>query len=268
MKAKVLNLEGVAGKDVQLPKQFDTEYRPDLIKRAVLSLQSHNRQPYGAKTDAGLRASAELSRRRRKYRGSYGKGISRVPRKIMSARGSQFNWTGAVAPGTVGGRRAHPPKSIKEWALKINVKERKKALISAIAATANKELVLERGHKAPENIPLIIDNSFEKLSKTKDVIKTLEKLGLKEELERTKEKKVRAGKGKNRGRRYRKKKGPLLVVSDKCALEKAAAAIPGIDIVVVKSLNTELLAPGAVAGRLTAWTIGAIEKMGKEKLFI
>jgi len=268
MKAKVLNLEGVAGKDVQLPKQFDAEYRPDLIKRAVLAIQSHNMQPYGAKTDAGLRASADLSRRRRKYRGSYGKGISRVPRKIMSARGSQMNWTGAIVSGTVGGRRAHPPKSLKDLELKINIKERKKALVSAIAATANKELVLKRGHKAPENIPLIIDNSFEKLSKTKDVVKTLEKLGLTKELERTKEKKVRAGKGKNRGRKYKKKKGPLLVVSSKCALEKSAASIPGVDIVEVKSLNTELLAPGTIAGRLSLWTVGAIEKLDKEKLFI
>jgi len=267
MKAKVRKLEGGAGKELQLPGQFESEYRPDLIKRAVLAIQSHNTQPYGAKPDAGLRASAELSRRRRKYRGSYGKGISRVPRKILSARGLQFNWAGAVAPGTVGGRRAHPPKAGKYPCKKINAKERKKALCSAIAASANKELVKGRGHRFNE-VPLIIDNGAEKLDKTKDIIKFLEKLGMKEELERTKEKKIRAGKGKARGRRYKKKKGPLIVVSGKCKLQKSAAAIPGVEVVVVDSLNTLLLAPGAVAGRLTLWTEGAIEKLGKKKLFI
>ncbi len=268
MKAKILNLEGAKSKDLELPEQFNAEFRPDLIKKAVLCIQSHNRRKYGAKTDAGLRASAELSRRRRKYRGSYGKGISRVPRKILSARGLQFNWTGAVIPGTVGGRRAHPPKSAKDMCMNINVKERRKALCSAIAATADKDLVQKRGHKIPENVPLIIQDSFENLSKTKELVQALEKIGLKEELERTKEKKLRAGKGKKRGRRYKKKKGPLLVVSGKCSLEKVASSIPGVEIVEVDSLNALLLAPGTIPGRLTIWTEKAIERLNKEKLFI
>lgn len=266
MKAKVLSLEGAAGKDIELPEQFSAEYRPDLIKRAVLAVQSHKRQPYGAKTDAGLRASADVSRRRRKYRGSYGKGISRVPRKITSRRGLHFNWVGAVAPGMVSGRRAHPPKSEKNLKLKINSKERKKAICSAIAATAMKEVVLERGHKV--EVPLIITNSIEKLAKAKDVLSALKKLGLENAINKAKEKKVRAGRGKSRGRKYRKKKGLLLVVADKCPLQKSAASVPGVEVAVVKSLNAELLAPGAVPGRLTLWSESAIQKLSKEKLFI
>ena len=76
MKADILNMEGKKTKSIDLPPQFSEAIRKDLIKRAVLSIQSNTRQSYGAKPDAGKRASAELSRRRRKYRGSYGHGIS------------------------------------------------------------------------------------------------------------------------------------------------------------------------------------------------
>ena len=125
MQLKILDTEGKESGKVDLPKQFSEPVRPGLIKRAVLAIQSHKRQPYGTDPRAGMKSSAELSRRRRKYRGSYGFGISRVPRKILSRRGTRMNWVGAFAPGTVGGREAHPPKASKKWAQKINKKERK-----------------------------------------------------------------------------------------------------------------------------------------------
>ena len=87
------------------------------------------------------------------------------------------------------------------------------------------------------------------------------------ELERLNAKKVRAGVGKNRGRPYRKKKGPLIVVSANCNLSKSAKNIPGVDVCVVKDLNAELLAPGASVGRFTIFTEKAIEILEKEKLF-
>src|SRR3989338_11129595 len=144
MKLKVISPEGKEDGSVTLPTQFSEEVRSDLIKRAVLAIQSHNRQPYGASPEAGKRASAKLSRRRRNYRGSYGLGISRVPRKIFSRRGTRMNWQGAFAPGTVGGRRAHPPKAEKIWWQNINKKERKMAIRSAMAATINKEAVTKK----------------------------------------------------------------------------------------------------------------------------
>ncbi len=151
MKIPVLSLEGKEIKKIELPSQFSEELRSDLVKRAVLALQASRRQAYGAKKEAGKRASAKLSKRRRNYRGSYGYGISRVPRKILSRRGRRFYWVGAVAPGTVGGRKAHPPKAEKGWEQKINKKERRKAIRSAIAATINKELVESRGHRLPKS---------------------------------------------------------------------------------------------------------------------
>ena len=267
MKVGIFDLSNNKIGELQLPQQFDEDIRPDLIKRAVIAIQSHNRKPYAASPGAGKRASAKLSRRRRDYRGSYGFGISRVPRKIMSRRGARMNWVGAFAPGTVGGRRAHPPKSEKIWWKKINNKEKLKAIRSAISATMSKEFVVKRGHFMPVNYPFIIDDKFENLVKTKEVFNTLENFGLGNELSRVEGKKIRAGKGKSRGKKYSKKNGPLIIVSNKSNLAKAAINIPGIDVVNVKSLNAELLAPGGVPGRLVLWTKNAIEIVKKENLF-
>ncbi len=242
MELKVLSAEkGEVGKK-KLPKQFEEEIRPDLVKKAVEAIQANNRQPYGAHPEAGKRSSAELSRRRHKYRGAYGFGISRVPRKIMSRRGARLNWVGAFAPGTVGGRRAHAPKACKDWSKKINKKENRKAIRSAMASTLNTELVKGRGHKLPEGYPFIIDSKIEGVSKAKEAKAALEKLGMAEELKRTGKRAVRSGKGKSRGRKYKGKKGPLFVVSADCPLMKSCGAINGIDVVNVKNINAELLA--------------------------
>lgn len=253
--------------EIELPFQFEEEFRPDLIHRVVLAIRSHKRQAFASSSVAGKRASAKLSRRRRDYRGSYGFGISRVPRKIMSRRGSRMNWVGAFAPGTVGGRRAHPPKSEKIWWDKINNKERVKAIRSAIAATMLRNIVAERGHLIPDNYPFVLETKFESLSKTGQILESLKKLGLENELARVEEKKIRAGKGKSRGRKYKKKNGPLIVVSKTGKLSKAVTNIPGIDVVEVRSLNAELLAPGGRPGRLTLWTSAAISTLQKENLF-
>jgi len=37
--------------------------------------------------------------------------------------------------------------------------------------------------------------------------------------------------------------------------------LPGVEIVEVRNLNAEKLAPGGLPGRLTAWTKGAIQKI-------
>lgn len=264
----IYNLKAEKVGSVDLPKQFSEEYHPDVIKRAVLAIQSHRRQRYGADPLAGKKTSAKVSKRRREYKTSYGHGISRTPRKVMWRRGRQFGWEGAFAPGTKGGRKAHPPKSEKIWDLKINLKERRKAIRSALAATFDKELIESRNHILPKNFPFIVDSGIESLNKTKEVENALDKLGLKEELIRVDEKRVRAGKGKMRGRKRMSKRGPLLVVAGTCPLLKSAKNIEGVDIAVVDKLNAELLAPGAFAGRLTIYTQKALERIEKEKLFI
>lgn len=268
MNIELFNLEKNSEGKVELPVQFDEVISPSLIARAAITLQLNKRQPYGAKPTAGARSSAQVSRRRRKYRGSYGKGISRVPRKVLSRTGMQFNWQGAVAPGTVGGRRAHPPKAYSRWLRKINKKENSKAIRSALAASMEKDFVKKRGHIMPEGYPFVVNDSLVSIDKTKLVKKTLEKLGFTSELNRTSKKTIRAGRGKIRGRKYSRKVGPLIVVTKKCPLQKSAANIPGVSVVLVNELNADILAPGTIPGRLTLFTASAINKMKSDKLFL
>ena len=266
MKATLKNKIGESKGELELPSQFHEEIRPDLIKRAVLAMQSHSFQPKGTDPEAGMRYSSKLSRRRRDYKTAYGIGISRVPRKILNYRGTRFNWQAATVPLAVGGREAHPPKSEKILSIKINKKERRKAIRSAMAASIVKEIVAKRGHIINE-YPLILENDVENFKKAKEVIDLMVKLGLNEELKRAAKKSQKTGKAKSRGRTFKGRKGPLIVVSKKCDLINAAFNLPGIEVVEVKSLNAELLAPGCDYGRLTLYTKGAIELLDKLKLF-
>ncbi len=263
----VLDSKGSAAGTVKLPQQFTEPVRADLIKRAVHAVWSHDRQPYGADPRAGKKAAQKLSKRRRDYKGMYGQGISRTPRKIMSRNGTNMNWVGAFAPNTVGGRKAHPPKASKIWAQKINVKERRKAIRSALAATLVADLVKDRGHRVPAKYPFALAADTEKLQHTADVAKLFALLGLDAELARTANEGVRAGRGKMRGRRAKKRAGPLLVVSGKCPLAHAARNIPGVDVADVRRLNAAMLAPGAHPARLTIFTDKAIEVLAKEHLY-
>jgi len=237
----------------KLPAQFDEIIRPDIIKKVVVAQLANKRQPYGAKPEAGKRPSAKVSRRRRDYRGSYGHGISRVPRKVVSRSGTRFNWIGAFAPGTVGGRRAHPPKAEKIWSQKINIKEKRKAIRSAMAAAMNKDLVEKKGHLIPDKYPFIIATDIETIKTAKEARQFLITIGLEKELGRIQEKPIRAGVGK---------------ISQKCDALRAFRNIPGVEARVVNTLSVEVLAPGTTPGRLTLFTEESINRVEKEKLFI
>ncbi len=268
MELKVLSKDNKEVGKKKLPAQFSEPSRLDIIKRAVEAIFGNKRQRYGANPRAGKRHSVYLSKKRRRFRGVYGHSRTRIPKKVMSRSGSMFNWTGAFAPSTRGGHRAFPPKADKIWACKINKKERRKAIRSALASSINKDLVIKRGHKVPASYPFLVSKDFENINKTKDLFSVLNLLGFKEELKRASKKKIRAGKGKHRSRLYKKAKGPLVIVSDKCNLLKTAKNIAGIDVVDIKNINAELLAPGCVPGRLALFTEEAINKMEKEGLFI
>ena len=149
---------------------------------------------------------------------------------------------------------------------KINKKEYQKAVRSALAATVSKDFVEKRGHKVPDYYPFAVNDSLESLDKTKIVRQALEKLGLIPELKRVSKRTIRPGKGKTRGRKYRVKSGPLIVVGNDCALQKSAANL-NVDVVAVDMLDAEMLAPGSTPGRLTLFTPSALEKMKKERMF-
>jgi large subunit ribosomal protein L4e len=268
MKLKIMTQENGEAGHIDLPVQFSEEIRADLISRSVLAIQAAGRQPYGGYGDAGMRHSSKLSRRRRDYRGSYGMGISRVPRKIHSRSGRRMNWVGALSPGTVGGRRAHPPKPQAEWEQKVNITENRKAIRSALAATMHKDIVSKRGHLLPPTFPFLIDNAFENITKTSELEAALVKLGFTQELERAGVTRIRAGRGKIRGRRYKTPTSILFVVSNDAAkLVKAASNLPGCDVVSIHRVNAELLAPGTHLGRLTLYTKAAVERLASEGLF-
>jgi len=267
MNLKILTSQNAEKGSRKMPQQFDEPVRADLIRRAVDAIHSHLRQAYGNDPRAGKKQAAKLSRRRRDYKGSYGHGISRVPRKSMSRNGTNIQFVGAFAPGTVGGRKAHPAKAERDFSKNINIKERRKAIRSALAATMLKDVITQRGHNLPSKFPFIVDAAFEGIDKTKAAIEALEALEFTADLARASIRKIRAGKGKNRGRPYQGRKGPLIVVSKSCPLMKAAGNIPGVDVVEVSRINASLLAPGGHPGRLTLFTDAAIERLEKEGLF-
>jgi large subunit ribosomal protein L4e len=245
--AKIFNLEGKPVGKIDLPPVFKTSLRPDIVKRAVLAIQSKRLQPQGRDPMAGKRTSAESR--------GVNQGISRIPRTKGPSGVSAF------APGTVGGRAAHPPISNKKIIKKIPKKEKHLALFSAIAATASKEVVASRGHSIEDipDFPLIVVDELEELKKVKEVEETLIHLGVLSDIFRVEESRtIRAGKGKYRGRKIKQAVGPLIVVSKDGGIIKAAKNIPGVDVVSIKNLNAELLAPGAHLGRLTIWTSNAI----------
>jgi large subunit ribosomal protein L4e len=248
-KVNVYGVDGSVKEQVDLPAVFSTPFRPDLIRKSFNVLRSNKRQPYGASPLAGKQHSTASVGK--------GRGMSRVPRLSQGNRA-------ALAPCVVGGRRAHPPKMERNWKEKINKKERRKSLNSALAATMHKDLVMQRGHKFKETItlPIVIDDAFEKTLKTKDVIKTFEKIGIYDDVLRAVDgKHIRAGKGKTRGRRYRTPKS-ILIVANHPILVKSSRNLTGVDVTPPEHLNIEHLAPGGDAGRLTVFTKSSLKKCG------
>jgi large subunit ribosomal protein L4e len=266
MKANVLSLSGKKLKEISLPVVFDSALDALLIRRAVVSQHSARIQVKGAKVGAGLFNSAEYKGKRSppSMKRTINVGHARLPR----FKNRRFLLSGRVAqvPQAVGGRRAHAPKIEKIQKEKINRKEKKLALKSAIGASADLIIVKKRGHKFGEleSFPLIIEDKFEELKKTQEVMKVLGLLKLEKDIERAKKgKSVRAGKGKMRGRKYKRSKSLLIVASKINSIMKSARNIEGINIVEARNLSTEHLAPGSLPGRLTLYTESAIKELEK-----
>ncbi|MGB1697445.1 MAG: 50S ribosomal protein L4 [Thermoplasmatota archaeon] len=244
MKVPVYNKAGSNAGDAELPDVFGTAFRPDLIRKAVRVARANRRQRYGANPVAGERhATASIGK---------GKGASRVPRLTQGR-------VAALAPNVVGGRRAHPPQARKDWALAMNKKERRLAIASALAATANAETVTGRGHKVTaDTFPFVVEDDFATIEKTSDAIKALEAMGLGGDLTRAKEgRHIRAGMGTLRGRKYKTPKSVLFVTADGSA--PALGNLTGCDVVAASNIGAEHLAPGGDAGRLCVFTKSALE---------
>lgn len=233
--------------EVALPAVFETTVRPDLIRRAVLAAQANRKQDYGSDEYAGLRTSAESP-------GS-GRGMAHVPRT---------NGEAARVPQAVGGRKAHPPTTEKDRSLDINDKERKLAVRSAVAATADTDLVRDRGHEfaADLSTPIVVENDFADLQKTREVVAFLESVGLHADIERADAgRTVRAGQGTTRGRKHKTPASILFVTASESGPSKAARNLAGADVATAANVDTEDLAPGTHPGRLTVYTEAALAEV-------
>ncbi|MDP3986895.1 MAG: 50S ribosomal protein L4, partial [Nanoarchaeota archaeon] len=192
----------------------------------------------------------------------YGRGMSRIPRKALSRKGSQFNWVGAEVSSTRGGRRAHPPKTISMVnTLKINKKEMERALNSALSATASKREIVRRYESVTEkditNVPFIVETKLVSL-KTRDMISSLKKV-LGEELfaKVSRKRKIRPGKGRLRGRKHKTTAGFLLVTGKEEKIKANVMESKSADKVGIIDL-----ANGGL-GRLTVYTENAIKELGE-----
>lgn len=263
-KTAVLDIEGKKIKDIELPDFFSDEIREDIVAKVLETKKTM--QPYSPSLVGGKQhaASGKMVHRRHVWRSSYGRGMSRVPRKILSRRGTQFNLIAAEVSGTRGGRRAHPPKTISMInTKKINKKEMKRALVSALGATADKKRIAFRYNSISEKdikqAPIIVESKIISL-KTKEFVSSLKKI-LGDSLEKIsfRDKKVRSGKGKMRGRKYKKNAGAILVTGKN---ENIKTKI--IESKKANTLGVEDIARGGL-GRITIYTENAVKEL-QEKL--
>lgn len=158
-----------------------------------------------------------------------------------------------------------PTKTWRKWHRKVNVNQRRYAIVSALAASAVPSLVLARGHRIEKvaEVPLVVSSdAFKDLKKTSAAVKLLKSVNAIHDVEKVKySKKIRRGKGKMRNRRHTQKRGPLVIYNKKSSLIQAFRNIPGVELASVNRLNLLQLAPGGHLGRFVIWTQDAFEKL-------
>jgi len=259
MKVPLLKINGAKNGQIELPLIFSTEFRKDLIHKSFTNLQSHKFQPQGRHPTAGMDVVA------RSNDPPTGRGTSRIA-KMRGGGGGRQGEAGGVA-SVRGGRQAHPPNVNKVIYKKLNKKENKLALCSAIFATKLKEIIMARGHKIGniENFPIIVSDEIETVEHTKDIIKILNSLNLMEDVNRLKSRKARSGKSLLRGRGAKIGKSVLFVVSNSKRLSNACGAIPGVEARAAKDLSVLDLAPGGAPIRLVVYSKSALKEIDKIK---
>ena len=261
MKTKIHTVDGKAGSDITLPGCFTQNVRADLIQKIIEAKKT--KQPYAPGLMSGneYSASGVLKHHRKVWKSQYGRGMSRIPRKQMSRRGSQFHWVGATVPNTRGGRRAHPPKAISMINTnRINKKELQIALCSAISATASNFWLNKRYEtlNTKLEVPFVVESKFTGLN-VKEMKNAIESI-LGKELSRIafKNRSIRAGIGKLRGRKYKSNQGVLIVLGNEEKIKTKT-----FDTQTVAKLSVNDLAKGR-PGRLVIYTETAIKELGEK----
>ena len=192
-----------------------------------------------------------------------GRAVARIPR----VGGSGTSRSGQAAFGNMcrKGRMFAPLRIWRRWHRRTNIKQKRFAVATALAASAILPLVQARGHRVDQvpEFPLVVDNSTEAIERTKEAVRFLRDIGAFGDIKKCLDTvKVRAGRGKMRNRRYRTRRGPLVIYSGaNVPLIKALRNIPGIETVHVSRLNLLQLAPGGHVGRFCIWTESAFKEL-------
>jgi large subunit ribosomal protein L4e len=245
MKATVYSVEGKALKQIDLPEVFESPHREDLVKRAVLSEESTRYQPKGNYRFAGLETSARYRGRKDDFGTVKNRGIPHVPHEV-NAKG-QIGKVKRI-PYAVKGRRAHPPKTAKKIVELLNKKEHAKALASALSFCADREAVCARMNtEIGVSLPIVLEDGFEKLSKTKDVANVFKALNLMPFIEKAKKNGTRSA---------------VVVVSDSASV-KAGRNLAGVQVIKASDLEVRHLAPGTHPGMLTLFCESALPEIAR-----
>jgi len=239
---------------VKLPMIYKAPIRPDLVSFIHEQIRKNHRQPYAVSKEAGHQTSAE----------SWGTGraVARIPR----VRGGGTHRSGQGAYGNMcrGGRMFAPTKTYRRWHRRVNVAQKRYAICSAVAASGVPGLVMARGHLIEEisEVPLVISDKVEGFKKTKEAVAFLKQIKAWRDIEKVyNSKRLRAGVGKMRNRRFKRKKGPLIIYNQDNGILRSFRNIPGIDFLQVDRLNLLKLAPGGHLGRFCIWTESAFRKL-------
>lgn len=253
--ATVVSIKGEkTSTQVPVPAVFSAPIRPDIVHSVFTRVNKNKRQAYSVNVMAGKQGSSE----------SWGTGraVARLPR--IGGGGTHASGSGARANMARGGNMFAPTKIWRRWNVRVNHNEKRYATASAIAASGVTSLVLARGHRVEQvqELPLIVSNEIESIQKTKEAVAALKAVGAGSDiLKVVKSKKLRAGKGKMRGRRTTQRRGPLVVYAQDNGIVKALRNVPGVETTPVTALGLLQLAPGAHLGRFVIWTQGAFEAL-------
>jgi large subunit ribosomal protein L4e len=258
MKAQVLDIEGKKKHEITT-ELFEEPIREDIIFKVIEA--EKEKHPSKPRLYAGMdrSASGNVSHKRHSWGSDRGRGVSRFPKKTMWRRGTQFSWVGAIIPSAKGGRRAHPPKGFLNNK-KINKKELRKALLSALTYSASADEIRKKyssvsDKKIQVKFPLIVEDKILKL-RTKEFFNTLEKVLGELYFVAVRKKTQRAGIGKMRGRKYQKNAGALIVIG-----KEENAKINGMDVLKSNEISVRDLADGGA--RLVLFTEKAIKDLEK-----
>jgi len=252
----VQGLDGAAEGQTTLPAVFSAPIRPDIVRTVHTNMNKNHRQAYAVSMKAGHQTAAE----------SWGTGraVSRIPR--VPGGGTHRAGQGAFGNMCRGGHMFAPTKTWRRWHRKININQKRYAVVSALAAAGLPALVMARGHRIEQvpEMPLVVSDAAESISKTSKALDLLKKLGAEVDTEKARDSKaLRRGKGKMRNRRYVLRKGPLVVYGADHGISKAFRNLPGVEVSSVERLNLLQLAPGGHMGRFVIFTKSAFDSLDK-----